>query len=162
MEIDTGASVSIISEQSQKHIFPQAEVGVSQLQLETYTGEKLTVKGQMQVVVGYRSQEKNLVLHVVAGEGPTLMGRDWLKHIQLDWQTIGKIQAQHPIGNLQEILNRYAEIFADALGTIEQFRDSLQVSAGATQLSRKRNTVLFAIKEAVEAKFECLESVGIL
>ena len=106
MEIDTGASVSIISEQSQKHIFPQEEVGVSQLQLETYTGEKLTMKGQMQVVVGYKSQEKNLVLHVVAGEGPTLMGRDWLKHIQLDWQIIGKIQAQHPIGNLQEILNR--------------------------------------------------------
>ena len=107
MEIDTGASVSIISEQLQKQLFPKGSVEPSPLQLQTYTGERLGVIGQIQVTVRHHAQEKQLALHIVSGSGPSLLGRDWLKHIQLDWKTIGEIHMQRQAPALQGVLMKY-------------------------------------------------------
>ena len=49
----------------------------------------MTVVGEMEVQVNYGAQSHNLLLLVVAGKGPSLVGRDWLQHIQLNWKTIG-------------------------------------------------------------------------
>ena len=43
MEFDTGASVSIISEESRKRHFPEATVETSSVRLQTYTGENICV-----------------------------------------------------------------------------------------------------------------------
>ena len=85
MELDTGASVSVISEQTYlaTWISPQP---TSEIKLRTYTGELLQVKGCMQARVSYREQEEALPLLVVAGAGPTLLGHDWLQKLRLDWQ----------------------------------------------------------------------------
>ena len=107
MEIDTGASVSIISEQLQKQLFPKGSVEPSPLQLQTYTGERLGVIGQIQVTARHHAQEKQLALHIVSGSGPSLLGRDWLKHIQLDWKTIGEIHMQRQAPALQGVLMKY-------------------------------------------------------
>ena len=96
MEIDTGASVSIILEQKQRQLFPNTSIVKSPLRLQTYMGEKMAVIGQMETKVKCSQQSKNLVLYVVAGNGPTLLGRNWLEHIQLDWKTIRKINAKQP------------------------------------------------------------------
>ena len=60
MEVDTGASATIISYNTFK--------------LRTYTGEELVVEGQLMVEVVYGDQQKELPLLVVAGRGPNLMG----------------------------------------------------------------------------------------
>ena len=39
--------------------------------------------------VKYGSQSKELGLIVVQLDGPSLFGRNWLDHFQLDWKTIG-------------------------------------------------------------------------
>ena len=106
----------------------------SLLQLQTYTGERLGVIGQIQVTVRHHAQEKQLALHIVSGSGPSLLGRDWLKHIQLDWKTIGEIDMQRQAPALQEVLMKYADIFADELGTTEPFRVTLQVKKEAKPL----------------------------
>ena len=156
MEIDTG---SIISEQLQKQIFPKASVEPSPLQLQTYTGEKLGVIGQIQVTIRHHAQEKQLALHIVSGSGPSLLGRDWLKHIQLDWKTIGEIHMQRQAPALQGVLMKYADIFADELGTMQV---TLQVREDAKPRFCKARSVPFATKEAIEAELDRLESCGIL
>ena len=50
----------------------------SDLLLKTYTGEPLPVIGELNVQVRYEEQENDLALTVVAGDGPSLLGRDWL------------------------------------------------------------------------------------
>jgi len=45
--------------------------------LRTYTGEPKEVKGEVKMNVKYHHQEKSLPL-VVAGNGPVLLGRNWL------------------------------------------------------------------------------------
>lgn len=72
MEIDTGASVSLISSTLQRSLFPDAVLERSSLKLQTYTGEHMKVFGQIPADVHYGTQHKKLILHVVDGNGPTL------------------------------------------------------------------------------------------
>ena len=43
MEVDTGAPVSVMSQQQQQKLFPQAQLYPSQVVLRTYTAEKVAV-----------------------------------------------------------------------------------------------------------------------
>ena len=47
--------------------------------LSTYSGQRLVVLGTLSLEVKYEAQQ---IVLVVQGSGPTLLGRDWLKHIQ--------------------------------------------------------------------------------
>ena len=84
MEVDTGAAVSLITEQQQQELFPSAVLHPSSVTLRTYTAERLPVVGEMHVQVPYSNQTKDLPLLVVRAVGPALLGRDWLQHIRLD------------------------------------------------------------------------------
>ena len=54
------------------------------IRLCTYNGELLPIKGEIQVDVRYKDQTKTLPLIVAEGNGPSLMGRNWLSSIKLD------------------------------------------------------------------------------
>ena len=56
MELDTGASVSLVSEKVWKETFLGQELSKSDVLLRTYTGERLHVLGQMQTRVTYNGQ----------------------------------------------------------------------------------------------------------
>ena len=53
MELDTGASVSIMSEETCGRRFPKVPLEESQIKLKTYTGEALEIIGQALVEVTY-------------------------------------------------------------------------------------------------------------
>ena len=90
MEIDTGAAISIISEATRKAKF---KLRKSNILLKTYTDEAMMVTGQINVCVNYGEQVARLVLVVVAGSGPSLFGRNWLKYLQLDWKCIATVKS---------------------------------------------------------------------
>jgi hypothetical protein len=56
--------------------------------LRTCTKEKLSVLGECNATV---KQIKQLTVTVVDGDGPCLLGRDWLGHIRLNWTQISSI-----------------------------------------------------------------------
>ena len=89
MVVDTGAAVSIISEQRLKKILPDAEIKATNIKLRTYTSERIPLVGVTQVTVKYGEQSKRMTLYVTKGDGPCLIGREWLQSIRLDWKTIG-------------------------------------------------------------------------
>ena len=62
------------------------------IQLKTYTNEKLSVLGQLDVTVRYGDQVQKLIITVVDGDGPSLLGRDWLKQLRLNWTQISTVQ----------------------------------------------------------------------
>ncbi len=79
MEMDTGASVSVISNSTCLLIASKSKLGTPQptnLKLKTYTGEAINIMECIQVKVSYNNLELTLPLYVVEGEGPSLMGRD--------------------------------------------------------------------------------------
>ena len=88
MELDTGSAVSVLPYKQYKEHFGHEKLAKSLATLQTYTGEKITPKGEMKCNVRFKGQEKELTLLVVETPGPALFGRDWLSKIQLDWGAI--------------------------------------------------------------------------
>ncbi len=76
MEIDTGASRSIMCESIFRSIWPKRKLQASSVKLQTYSKEPLHIVGAVQVHVEYVGQTAQLTLIVVKGDGPTLLGRD--------------------------------------------------------------------------------------
>ena len=88
MEVDTGAALSLISESKRRAIFPNEKLRPANLILKTYTNEPIEVMGTLNVHVQYEGQLKKLMLVVIAGDGPSLLGRNWLNHIVLNWKKV--------------------------------------------------------------------------
>ena len=95
MEVDTGAASSLISLATKKQLFPQKELLDSTLVLTIYTGEQMVVVGRMQVKVNYGETNELLFLHVVEGQGSSLMGRERLNEINLNWQELNLVAEIH-------------------------------------------------------------------
>ncbi len=90
MEIDTGAAISVMNEHTYQSLWPQRKPPIkpTSVRLKTYTGEHIVVKGIIRARVLYKAQQADLELLVVAGNGPSLLGRDWLEHLRLDWHSL--------------------------------------------------------------------------
>ena len=91
MEIDTGASLSIMSEETLYSLWPpqsRPQLQLTTVKLHTYTKEPIKVLGTISVYVCYKEQKLSMPLLVVAGHGPSLLGRDWLAQLTLDWQEL--------------------------------------------------------------------------
>ena len=84
MEVDTGAAVSIISEKTWRHSYPDTNWRPSSVILKSYSGEKLSVCGETDVTVTYKKETVQLPILIVSGSGPALLGRDWLYTLKLD------------------------------------------------------------------------------
>ena len=76
MEVDTGASVSIMSETLYHKLWPRRGLKEPTIRLQTYSKEPIPVVGAAQVQVAYEGQTATLPLVVVKGKGPTLLGRN--------------------------------------------------------------------------------------
>ena len=67
IEVDTGAAISIVSEDVFKSAFPNRTLQSSALNLRTFTGEVIKMLGELSVVVKYTTQaSKELIVFVVA------------------------------------------------------------------------------------------------
>ncbi|XP_072171469.1 uncharacterized protein [Diadema setosum] len=84
MEIDTGATLSIVSEATYRAWKHQPQLSQSDVVLRTYTGDKIPVVGACKVNVRHDAQVLELPLLVVEGDGPNLLGRNWLARLKLD------------------------------------------------------------------------------
>ena len=162
MELDTGAAVSIMLEQTLRRVFPEAPLKQTAVLLKTYTGEPLKVLGELTAAVRYGKQCCTLPLLVVSGTGPTLLGRDWLKHIQLDWKSIGLAKLDKGSVQIQELLQRYREVFGEELGLMKQFQAKLHVNEGTRPVFLKPRSVPYALKDPISKELDRLESQGVL
>ncbi len=161
MELDTGATVSIMGEQNFDTLFPGQEIHPSTVALKTYTGEPMEVLGEATVSVTYQQQPSlELPLVIVRGSGPSLLGRNWLHHIKLDWGSIKAVLP--PQRSLNGLLEKYQEIFKDELGTINPYKVDLAVMPEARPKFHRPRSVPYALKASVEEELNRLENSGVL
>ena len=95
---------------------------------------------------------KGLSLIVVKGPGPSLLGRNWLNHITLDWKSIRTI-SQHQ-GSLKSLLTEFKDVLSEGLGTIDGFTATLHLSKDARPRFWKPRPVPFSLRETVEEELD--------
>ena len=159
-EIDTGATRSIISEETYNQLRDKVELKSSKAVLSTYTGERISVAGEVMVPVKYQDQQYCLPAIVVKGPGPNLLGRDWLQVVKLNWQNIFKIQEENP--QLQSILDAHGDVFSEGLGTLKGTTAKIYVDPEATPKFMKARPVPYALKAKVELELDRLQRENII
>ena len=92
MELDTGASLSIMSKNTFREHWPSRPLESTTRKLRTYTGETIDVLGTAQVRVTHGENSAELELMIVDMDGPSLLGRNWLNKLTLDWSTLHYLQ----------------------------------------------------------------------
>jgi len=74
MQLDTGASLSLMPETTFRELWPQRNLDSSEVRLSSYSGESIPVVGSVQVKVKYKCQEFTLPLIIAKGSVLTLLG----------------------------------------------------------------------------------------
>ena len=87
MELDTGASKTVISEEVFNDLCksePHLKLQPSATKLRTYTGELIPILGTVQLRVTFNEKQFDLKAEVVKGKTPCLLGRDCIGSIPLN------------------------------------------------------------------------------
>ena len=158
MELDTGSAVSLISEHLFKSKWPDTHLQISTVKLRTYSNESLQVLGQVEAKIQYNKQSVQLPLIVVEGNGPSLFGRDWFTHIQLDWKKICFIQRC----GVEEVLKRHSHVLTESLGTLRGYDAQLYVDPQSKPRYCKARSIPHSMHTVVEQELDRLVSNGIL
>ena len=121
----------------------------------------MQIMGTLAVKVCYLSQGP-FDLELVSGDGPCLMGRDWLQVIRLDWPLIAVVLQGASIRAVQGVLDNYPDVFTEGLGTIYPFKATLFVVKDAKPRFHRARPVPFTLKSRVEEALDRLEADGVL
>ena len=100
------------------------------------------------------------MLYVVSGNGPTVLGRNWLNHIRLDWASIKVVQAAKI--RLTAIVKKYSDVFRDTTGTMTKHSAHLSLQPQTTPVFRRPRAVPYAIRADIDKELDRLEVIGTL
>ena len=100
-------------------------------------------------------------LLVVAGEGPSLLGHDWLRQLQLDWSQINCILASTALA-CDEILDKHKTVFKNELGKVEGMTAKFHINQDAQPKFFKARPVPYALQAKVEKELARLETDGVI
>ena len=185
MELDTGASVSLVSKKTWREKLGSPPLTKRKIVLRAYSGHRLHVIGETTVDVNAGSQRhKSPPLVVVEGEEAPLFGSNWLVQVDVAWDVLKNTfvqeckthaivascsQGQSPPtgarGNppaLDELLKRYDVIFKQQLGKIKDLKATIRVQSEATPKFSKPRPVPYALRERVEQELERLVAIGVM
>ena len=107
----------------------------------------------------YDQQKRVLTLIVVDVDGPPLLGRNWLKELQLNWQNISLVSKTEM---LSDILKRHDKVFNKGLGTTKGFKADIKLQDDVKSVSCKARPVPYTLCQKVEEELDRLESQGVV
>ena len=138
MEIDTGTSLSLISDDTRKLLWPNKQLQPSTAKLKTYSSESLPIKGRMLVKVQYGQQDAKLPLLVVQGKGPSLLGKIGFKVCNLIGRKFIVYTAVHS--------KKYYKSIVEFLSTLNGYQAKIYVDSTATPRFFKARSVPYSMQ----------------
>ncbi|VVC36912.1 Integrase, catalytic core,Ribonuclease H-like domain,Reverse transcriptase domain,Aspartic peptidase [Cinara cedri] len=148
MELDTGASVSIISEYEYNRSFRDIKLETNGLKLQYYTKEMVDTLGHIRV---------------------NIKRREWLKNMDiLSNLCSNKCKQIKPLFNINqnnkgsEVIKRFSEVFSEKLGLYKGEEIELALVEGGKPKFFQPRPLPLVLKPKVEAELERLEKEGII
>ena len=164
MEIDTGASLTVMGEAMFSHLFPRkaSSLEATDIKLRTYTGEFIIPKGVKEVNIGYENQSTSLPIIVTPGSGPALFGRNWLKKIHLNWANLFSMsQVSETNTDVSNLLNKFTNVFSEGIGTMADIEVHIELKDDAMPKYYKARAVPYALKQKIDSELDRLVKEGI-
>ncbi|KAL5489233.1 hypothetical protein EMCRGX_G018302 [Ephydatia muelleri] len=162
MELDTGAAVSLLPYALYRERYSHLSLQNTKTCLRIYTGERIYPKGEVLVKVKKGRQETTLPLLVVEGNGPPLLGRDWLAHIPIDWKEIKTLSRGTADEKLASLKAQYPRLWKERLEVATGIKAKLHLKEGATPVFMKARPVPYSVRKKVEDELNRLQELGII
>jgi hypothetical protein len=155
-EIDTGSRISAISDVMYRKLFGHKYITKDNLMLRGYSGSRIESLGYIEVDVDLNGfQQKSLRLYVIKGGARPLLGREWMRALNVTQINLNAIIDDRFVNQL---CNEFPEVFSDKLGTCKQ-PISLQLTDTEPVYVRARPVPL-ALRARVEKELNRLETDG--
>ena len=164
-QLDTGASLTVIT----KKDFDAVTGGSVSLQpchkcLTTYTGDNVPVIGECMVHVSYNGQSVKLPLLVVEGNGPPLLGRNWLVDLKLDWGSIFSVnkarESSFSFASIDKVVSENECVFGSS-GLLNDRTVKISIKDTNPRYCKAR-VPPYAMRDKIENELSRLESNGII
>ena len=126
MEVDIGATHSLISESTFKQLPSYQLCNHQKCSCVHILERNWQFLAASQLNSTHLSAAVEIL--VVQGDGPSLLGRDILDEIRLDWTDIYRLQSQ-PTQALDAILDRHQALFGQELGKITGVKATIYIKA---------------------------------
>lgn len=171
MEIDTESYATIISKTDKDRLFPEKEIKLTKATLNAYGKVPLEHVGILKnLKVKFKGQEVTLSMRVMKGEGPILIGRQWLKIFRL-WPLLDvnkEVNSCHK-GEISKVTEKFAvkfpKLFGAEPGLYNKGMLKLVLKENAQPVALKARHLLFANKVEDEinrfVKLKHLEKVDV-
>ncbi|XP_061564077.1 uncharacterized protein K02A2.6-like [Cololabis saira] len=156
-ELDTGCGVTVMNSEEFADLWEEGKIPPLKpwpFKLKTYTGQPVETLGTVNVTAKYRNTVKTLPLVVVPGNGPSLLGRHWIRKLDIVWRPVNHIQEGK--WSLQGVLSQYDRVFKEELGRLNEAPAKIYVDKEAAPRFFKPRTVPYAMRAKVEAEIERL------
>lgn len=159
MELDTGASVSVMSADKFHAACPNVSPETSNVRFRGFSGDLVQVKGKANVHVKYKGHEKVLPLFVTTGPSPTLLGRNWFRALGLSFEGLETVNKLTDAGTL---INQFSGVFEEGLGTFKGISAKILVPANAPPKFCKPRPLPFALRDGVTQELQRLQREGVI
>jgi hypothetical protein len=114
MELDTGSAVTILNERTWRHVLGKPRLEDSNANLSCYAGHRLKVLGELEAEVKIHGKTEVLYATVVKTGHSSLLGRDWLQALKLDWSemfAINSVEAESTNAKFEVLLPTFHDVF---------------------------------------------------
>ena len=133
--------------------------------MKTYTGEILEVSGEMHRDIEYNGKQYSLPISLANYDAkPTLLGKNWLRHIKLEWDEIfciPKGDALSADSQLNDFLSKHSELFSERYEGMKGLEAHITMRGDARPVFVKARRVSYALKKQVERELDKLEKNGV-
>jgi len=97
---------------------------------------------------------------VIAESGPSLLGRDWLAKLKLNWKEI--CHMGQSTSDLQEIIDKHSSVFQEKLGEVVGVTAQLNVLPNVQPCFYRPRPVPYALRDKVEKELKRLEQQKVI
>ena len=154
--VDTGATITAITKETYEKQLSQVKLQSSNMKLQSYCGQTLSVRGEAVVPVRYGDQQiRGRVVVVNAANKPAVIGRNWLSRLKLDWASLFSLNVLDPV-------QEFPELFKEAMGKLQGVQAKITLSANARPVFHKARAVPFALQAKVDIEINRLVKEGVL
>jgi len=160
-QVDTGSANTLISASTYLSTFngTLADLQPSKVKLRSYSGDEIHIVGEKTVTVKQNEDVQLLKILIVSNPGPALLGRLWMRALQLHLNDVFSFTSP---ASLQGLLEDNAVLFDTGTGLLKNYKAHFEVDEAATPTFCKARTVPLAMKKKVEDELQKLESTGII
>ncbi|XP_003739296.1 uncharacterized protein K02A2.6-like [Galendromus occidentalis] len=176
MEIDTGSGISTMTLDAFRSIAPKHRLQKNDLCLKTATGENFEPHSYAEVEVSYKGVTKILRLYLMReAVFPTLMGRDWIRQLPIDWTSLLNTQSVHNCKQAtdttprdfkekaESLLKKYGNLTKPGIGCIPSTEATLELTTESPKpLYARARPVAHAIIEMTNNELDFLEKNGVV